>query len=135
MRNKPLIYLLAMAGTICLGLATRTSQVASFVPSFVGDGLYAVMIYFGLCIFFHRQNPLKIALLAFVFCTAIEFSQLLSWPWLQSVRGHKIGRLILGQGFLGSDILAYAVGIVAAWQLDLLFWLKRGENRSKKIRN
>lgn len=132
---KSFTYLFAVLCTIGLGLASRMPQVASFVPSFIGDSLYAVMVYFGLRIFFHRQSPKKNALLAFAVCTAIELSQMLQWPWLQSVRSHKIGRLILGQGFLGSDILAYAFGAVAAWYLDMLFWLRRGEKQSEKNTN
>ena len=41
----------------------------------------------------------------------VEFSQLIRWPWLVEFRSTTIGHLMLGQGFLWSDLIAYMIGI------------------------
>ena len=49
---------------------------------------------------------------------AVELSQLLSWPWLQDLRGTRLGALVLGQGFQWADLIAYAIGVSAVTLLD-----------------
>ena len=45
-------------------------------------------------------------------CFGIEFSQLLSYEWLMQLRSTRMGALVLGQGFLWSDIVAYTAGVL-----------------------
>ena len=42
---------------------------------------------------------------------AVEFSQLLNFEWLKAVRSTFIGHMLLGQGFLWSDLLSYTIGV------------------------
>ena len=41
---------------------------------------------------------------------AVELSQLYHAPWIDSIRQTTLGGLILGFGFLWSDLACYAVG-------------------------
>jgi hypothetical protein len=48
---------------------------------------------------------------ALAICYAVEFSQLLHWPWLMDLRATTLGHLILGTDFHWQDLLAYPAGI------------------------
>jgi hypothetical protein len=49
---------------------------------------------------------------------AIEFSQLIHWPWLDAFRQTTLGALLLGRTFSWWDIVAYWVGILGAGAVD-----------------
>jgi hypothetical protein len=44
----------------------------------------------------------------------VEISQLYQAEWFNAIRITMPGRLILGQGFLWSDIISYTIGISIA---------------------
>lgn len=109
-------YFIAVVATIFLGIGSRK---ISFLPAETGDALYAVMIFFLLKTFFHVKKSSSIFLASFVICVLIELSQLIQTPWLNSIRATKLGALVLGNGFLWIDILAYAIGVLLA------FWISK----------
>ena len=51
---------------------------------------------------------------------AIEFSQMLTPDWLVKIRSTFLGHMLLGQGFLWSDLLAYTIGIAVIYGLTAL---------------
>jgi hypothetical protein len=53
-----------------------------------------------------------IAVLALAFSAAIELSQLYHAPWIDSIRQTTLGGLVLGFGFVWSDLACYAAGVV-----------------------
>ena len=106
-----LIYIGAIAVLIVIGLLSRR---VSFVPQCFGDALWAVVMYCCWRIVLVKRPPYVAALFALVTSFAVEFSQLIRWRWLVELRSTKIGHLLLGQGFLWSDLAAYTVGIAAA---------------------
>lgn len=79
------------------------------------------MIYFLVRIFFPLKNYLFIILLSLIICYAIEFLQLYQGQWMINLRNTLLGRYILGQGFLWSDIIAYTFGITFAFTTEKLF--------------
>lgn len=103
-------FAVAMA-TILLGLCSRGFSV---VPLFVGDLLYAVLIYFIFRFFFTTQSAVAIAVMSLFFCFAIETLQIVRWNWLLQIRATIIGRLVLGQDFLFADLIAYTFGVLLA---------------------
>ena len=106
-----LLYICAIAVLIVLGLVSRK---IAFVPENVGDALWAMVMYCCWRIVLVRRKPLVSAVFALITSFAVEFSQLIKWGWLVRIRSTTIGHLLLGQGFLWSDLLAYTVGIAAA---------------------
>ena len=70
-RSRP-IYALLIAIAIILGLASRIRVAPHFVHEYVGDALYALMIFLGLGFLFPKSSFLKIAALALGFCFVIE---------------------------------------------------------------
>ncbi|TPD67228.1 ribosomal maturation YjgA family protein [Flavobacterium microcysteis] len=108
MKKTRLCYFLFFLGTIALGLLSRTIK---DIPLFIGDMLYAVMIYFMVHFLFPKAKTRTIALVSLLACYAIEILQLYQAHWIVNIRSTTIGHLILGQGFLWSDIVAYTFGI------------------------
>ena len=49
---------------------------------------------------------------------SVEVSQLYQAPWINALRATRIGALALGQGFLWSDVVCYALGVTLAVAVD-----------------
>ena len=60
------------------------------------------------------------AVAALITSFAIEFSQMLTPDWLVKIRSTFLGHMLLGQGFLWSDLLAYTIGIAVIYGLTAL---------------
>ena len=116
------VVLLTLASlTIALGLATRRFPKAfpSFVSEYGGDVLWAMLVYWLLAFVWPRASAARLALGALAISVCDELSQLIDWQWLQSLRDTRLGALVLGQGFLWSDLVCYAVGIAMAFAIDV----------------
>lgn len=120
-RPRPLLaYGGLLAGTIALGLATR--RVPQLFPEFVaqygGDTLWAAMVFWLGALAWRRASTGRLALGALAISYVVEVSQLYRAPWIDALRASSLGALVLGQGFLWSDLLCYAVGVVLTAVLD-----------------
>ena len=102
-------YAAATALTVVAGLASRRTGMPAWVHAYVGDALYAVMVALALRV----PWPVGRWVLpgALGYCFAVELSQLWHPAWLDAVRANRFGALVLGRGFLWSDLIAYAVGV------------------------
>ncbi len=109
MNKLRLKHLLCVVAVIAAGLVSRKM---AFIPLWLGDALWAVMIYLLMRMIFIHTCIIKIAAWSLTFCFAIEISQVYQAPWINHIRSTLIGHLILGQGFLWSDLIAYTVGIL-----------------------
>lgn len=104
---------------IVLGLLSRRTAV---IPAGAGDALWAMTVYCCWRILLVRQKRVYAALAALITSYAVEFSQLLTPAWLVSLRSTFLGHMLLGQGFLWSDLLAYTLGIVLIFLIDRLLY-------------
>lgn len=102
---------------ILLGLLSRK---ITFLPLCTGDILWGIMIFFLISFLFLEKSICKIASISLATCYIVEFSQLIQIPWLNQVRSTKLGHLVLGQGFLWSDLVAYTLGIASVWYIITL---------------
>lgn len=119
MRRSRIRYVLLAVGVLGLGLASRRFAAnPSFVHEYVGDALWALMVFFGVAFVAYRQPTTVVAALAVLFCFGIELSQLAHAPWLDSLRATRLGELVLGYSFLWSDLLCYSAGIAIGAVLD-----------------
>lgn len=107
-------YLIGLALIIVSGLLSRK---VDWLPEETGDALWAIMVYCLLRVIFPTSRLLYIALGSLAVSYCVEISQLIRWPWLVEFRSTTIGHLMLGQGFLWSDIMAYTIGIVLFYLL------------------
>jgi hypothetical protein len=115
LKNNRASYFILVIITIILGILSRKIDV---IPSFIGDILYAVMIYFGMRFIFVNRNKKIAILLALLFCYCIEFQQIYRADWIIQIRRTSIGHYVLGQGFLWSDLGCYTIGIFVAYWVD-----------------
>lgn len=120
-RNR-LLYLLLFAVIVAVALPTRSSA-AQYMPLFVvlyvGDTLWAVAIYLGVAAVFSRRRTRDLALFVVISCWFVEFSQLYQADWINAIRNTRLGGLLLGFGFLWSDLVCYTVGVGMGVLLDL----------------
>lgn len=116
----------ALVITIALGLGSRAVAPAlpdpagPFVAAYVGDVLWAMMIAFGVSLLLPRLPLRHRVAIALSYCLATELSQLYHAPWIDAVRATRLGALVLGFGFLWSDLVAYAIGVAVAAGLTRL---------------
>lgn len=117
--KRRLFSAIPAAAAIALGLFTRSHLIEfpQFVLEYVGDALWAAMVYFGLSFLAPQRKASQIALAAFIFSFGIEFSQLYQAEWINSLRANKLGALVLGHGFRWSDLLCYTAGILTAYSI------------------
>ena len=108
-------YFLLTCAIVVLGLLSRKF---SFVPLWVGDVLWATMIYFILRFFYPESSVRKITLISVVISYAIEFSQLYKAPWIDNMRHTFLGRMILGETFFWGDLVSYTAGILIGIAID-----------------
>jgi len=112
---KRSIHFLLFAFCIWLALATR--KYTWFHPVIVeygGDVTWAAAFLFLLRSIFFHTKAWKLAVICYVLGVLDECSQLLYFDWLVAIRQTYIGRLMLGVGFVWSDILCYAIGVILA---------------------
>ena len=116
-RKLRIFYLSGIAVLIALGLLSRRVK---FVPAACGDALWAMMVYCCFRIVLIRKPMIISAMAALITSFAIEFSQMLTPDWLVKIRSTFLGHMLLGQGFLWSDLLAYTIGIAVIYGLTAL---------------
>lgn len=112
-----LFYCATFLLIVFLGIWLRT---ITLVPLWIGDFLYAVTIYIALRILFMKCKTFKIAILSLLTCYSIELLQLSHAGWVMDIRKTLIGKYVLGQGFLWSDIAAYTFGIIFVFMAEKL---------------
>ena len=113
-----------------LGLGSRSGHPAlpSFVAEYAGDTLWTALVYVSLILFWPRLSILQALGLALGFSYLIELSQLYQAPWINEVRANRFAALVLGHGFLWSDLACYTAGALLAAAADrLLYWRKSSE--------
>ncbi len=115
LKNTRFSYFIIIVSVIILGILSRKID---GIPTFFGDTLYAVMVYFGMRMLFINNSFKMTFVLALVFCFCIEFLQLYRVEWLLAIRRTTLGHYALGQGFLWSDLVYYILGIVMAFLMD-----------------
>ena len=122
MKNVRLYYFISILLILILGILSRK---ISGIPLFIGDVLYAVLIYFGFRFLIMDSRKSTSLLLSLLFCFGIEILQLVQIDWLIAIRKTTLGHYILGEGFLWLDLLCYVIGTLFAYWLDKLFLSSR----------
>jgi hypothetical protein len=128
-RNRPLLgvsvghrlrVLAALVLVIGLGLASRKYDgvFPRVLGKYPGDALWTVAAYLGWKLLVPTMAPRKLGLAAMGLSFLVEFLQLYHAPWLDALRGNRLGHLFLGSTFNPMDLVAYTVGGCAAVWLD-----------------
>jgi len=99
---------------IPIGLISRR---IGWIPTETGDALWAMMVFCLWRIVLQNKKLPTVAITSLVHCYLVEFSQMITWRWLVSFRQTFIGHMMLGQGFLWIDLLAYSIGIIVIYMI------------------
>ncbi|TKI90648.1 DUF2809 domain-containing protein, partial [Bacillus cereus] len=121
-RNR-VVYALFTIVVIILGLSSRKFAFAlpHLLNDYLGDALWALMIFTGFGFLFPKTETKKLAFISLMFCYGIEASQLYHAEWIDSIRGTTLGGLVLGYGFLWSDLVAYTIGVGVGILCEVIF--------------
>ncbi len=113
MNRNRLVYIILIIITLLIGIASRKfpQLFLSFLADYLGDTLWALLVFWLLGFLFTRKSTFNIAILALAFSYFIEISQLYHASWIDTIRNTTICALVLGHGFLWSDLICYTVGI------------------------
>jgi len=114
------LYLIAIAALFLFGLPSRLipQSLPDFYVNYVGDGLWAMAIFFMLGLVFRSASTARLVIVSLAITYAIEFSQLYQAAWINQLRSVKLIGLILGYTFLWSDLAMYTIGIIAGALLE-----------------
>jgi hypothetical protein len=106
-------YLGCGLAVVALGLGSRRygTYLPAFVGEYAGDTLWALMVFLALGCVAPRARISHRAGIALLVSCSVEISQLYHAPWLDALRHTRLGGLVLGFGFLWSDVVCYAVGV------------------------
>jgi hypothetical protein len=115
--NRRVLYFLLVVVTIPAGLLSRNRSLdlPYLYSTYGGDVLSATCFFFGVRFLATKTALYKIALYSYLICIAIETLQLYHAPWIEKIRHTPPFGILLGYGFLWSDWICYAVGVLIAW--------------------
>ncbi|GAB2540897.1 ribosomal maturation YjgA family protein [Spirosoma aerophilum] len=117
-RNRWFSGLLAI-GVMLIGLASRRYfDDVAFIKQYVGDVLWALMVFFSLAFLFPKWPARTVGLLTLLFSFSIELGQLYHAPWIDAIRATRLGGLVLGFTFVWSDLFCYSLGVLIGIGVD-----------------
>jgi hypothetical protein len=121
LQRNPLIGIALIAVVCALGIGSRRYATAlpALVADYAGDTLWALAAFLGFGVLLPGASTRRVALLAMAFSVAVEVSQLYHAPWIDAIRRTTPGGLILGFGFLWSDLVCYSLGVGIGVLVDL----------------
>ena len=116
------MYVAGICLVIAAGMASRRYAWAlpEFIARYAGDTLWAVMVFGLIGLVAPKWSTARVAVAALLVSYVVEASQLYHAPWIDSIRDTRFGGLLLGYGFLWSDIICYTVGVALALGLERL---------------
>jgi len=116
--TKRLIYLLILFIIISIGLYSKrmTGKITEIID--LKDVVWAMMVYFLFRIVFINWSIKKVAAVGMLFSIVVEVSQLYHDDWIDKLRSTFLGGIILGSGFVWSDLSAYLCGVVFGITID-----------------
>ncbi len=111
-RNR-VLYSALLAATLVIGLLTRRfgAFLLPAIAAYAPDALWALAVFWLVGTVWTKAATAWVASAALAFAFCIEISQLFHPAWLDAIRHTRAGGLVLGFGFLWSDIACYIAGV------------------------
>jgi hypothetical protein len=119
-RRHPLPRTILLALVCALGIGSRrfAGHLPAFLAAYAGDTLWAVALFLLLGLIMPGASTARLAAAALIISLLVEVSQLYHAPWIDSIRRTTPGGLVLGFGFLWSDLACYAAGVALGAALE-----------------
>jgi hypothetical protein len=136
-RRHPLVQIILIVLVCLLGIGSRryARVLPAFVAAYAGDTLWALAAFLGIGLVLRWASTWTVASLAMAFSITIEISQLYHAEWIDSIRGTTLGALILGFGFLWSDLVCYAVGVGMGVVIEMAIGRFRAGHAEMSVRS
>lgn len=108
-----IVWVIAAAVAIIAGLASRRYReyLPSLLADYAGDTLWSLVLFLSISTLMTRWPVLVRATIGLALAFLVEISQLYHAPWIDSIRRTTLGGLVLGFGFLWTDLVCYSLGI------------------------
>ena len=108
------VYLLSATVVVIAGLASRRyrGQLPAFLAEYAGDTLWALMVFLLVSTLLAGRPVLARAAISIALAVLVEISQLYHAPWIDAIRQTTLGGLVLGFGFLWTDLVCYSIGVM-----------------------
>jgi hypothetical protein len=121
-RRSRVFWSWVLVGIISVGILSRALHSGSvIVDKYLGDALYAAMVYAILRLLWMAPLAVRVAVLAMVIMTAIELFQLTMIPAHLLHSRYLLVRIsarLMGTKFACTDMVAYVVGIACIYLVD-----------------
>lgn len=113
MKRNRFVYFGVGCIVVALGLGSRRYEtlLPPFLARYSGDTLWATMVFVAIGFMAARWSTRRVTTVALSLSYAVELSQLYHEPWIETLRQTTVGALVLGYGFLWSDLVCYTVGV------------------------
>lgn len=98
---------------VCIALFVKDG----FIRPIFGDVLAVMMVYCGWLSIFDTRR-ITAAIVAFVVRVCVEVLQAVQFITLIGLEQNAVAKTVLGTTFAWTDILAYAIGVLAALGID-----------------
>ena len=109
-------YAVAIVLVVVAGLASRRIEA---VPTWIGDLLWATMVFFLISVLRADLTRRVRAASTLAVSCLVEISQLYQADWINEFRRNPLVHLFLGSGFSWTDIAAYTAGTALAAAADI----------------
>ena len=105
-----------------LGLVSRMSWLdqVPVLPVYAGDACWAMAAYAVIRFIFPKGSIARVVILAILAAWIVELTQLIHFQWLDEARAETVLGLLIGRGFVWSDLLVYVVGVGLAATVELM---------------
>lgn len=117
-RRATYVALALLIPPLAPAVRTNAQHLPEFLALYAPDTLWALMVFVTVACLAPRLPTWQVALLALGCAFLMECSQLYQAPWINDLRATRIGGLLLGFGFLWSDLACYIVGVAIGVVLD-----------------
>lgn len=118
---RRIAYACALACLCIVAIAVRKAHgsAPNFFNTYFPDTAWTMAVYCLLGLIFDR-SPLFNGIGALAVSYLVELSQLWHPAFLETLRATRVGGLILGYGFLWSDLLCYSAGALVSFVVHAL---------------
>lgn len=123
--KKKYLYLTLLLFFIELFIAFFVKD--KIIRPYGGDLLVVVLLYF-LVKTFWEAPPWKIALGVLIFSFAVEFAQYFKIVEILGLKGIRFFEIVIGTSFHALDLVAYTLGVILVYYLDIYFITKKTNN-------
>lgn len=116
------MYIAFTAFTVALGLVSRIYRYAlpDWLAMYAGDTLWGLCVFLAWSVVVPGKSVYSRGLCAVLIAWGVEISQLYQAEWIQAIRATTAGSLVLGHGFVWSDLVCYAVGVGMGMGIELM---------------